>query len=120
VDIEMTEIDLGDVHSSIGIIEVEKRKENLKKNKERMQNTIMQVNQVNLQVLNDLFVKQSLQYQNTQHVVVNIQWSLPLVHKKDFTFELNVNTEPPKFVVALLDLNMQYKYQYNTVSSTSK
>jgi hypothetical protein len=35
VDVEMKEIDLDDVHSSIGIVEVEKRKENLKKNKER-------------------------------------------------------------------------------------
>jgi hypothetical protein len=62
VDVEVTGIDLGDVHSSIGIVEVEKRKENLKKNKERMKNTIFQVNQVNLHVLNDLLVKQSLKY----------------------------------------------------------
>jgi hypothetical protein len=80
----------------LGIIEVEKRKENLKKSRERMQNTILQVNHVNFQVLNDILVKQSLQYQNTQQAAVKIQRSLPLVHKKDFTFELNVNTEPPK------------------------
>jgi hypothetical protein len=120
VDVEMTEIDLGDVHSFIGTIEVDKRKENLKRNRERMQNTILQVNQVNLQVLNDLLVKQSLQYQNTQQVVVKVQKSLPLVHKKAFTFELNVNMEPSKFVVALLNLHTQYKDQQKTTTSTSK
>jgi hypothetical protein len=50
VDVEMIEIELGDVHSFIRIVEVDKRKENLKRNRERMQNTILQVNQVNLQV----------------------------------------------------------------------
>jgi len=44
VDVEMIEIDLGDVHSTIGIIEVDKRKEIFKRNMERMQNTILQFN----------------------------------------------------------------------------
>jgi hypothetical protein len=85
-----------------------------------MKNTIFQVNHVNLQVLNDLLIQQSLQYQNTQHDVVKIQRNLPLVHKKAFTFELNVNTEPPKFVVALLDFHTQYKDQHKTSTSTRK
>jgi hypothetical protein len=120
VDVEMAEIDLNDVHSSIGIIEVERRKQNLKKNMERMQNTILQVNHVNFQILNDLLIQKSLQYQNTQQATIKIQRSLPLVHKKAFTFELNVNTEPPKFVVALLDLHTQYKDQHKAIASTSK
>jgi hypothetical protein len=91
----MTKIDLNDVHSSIGIVEVEKRKENLRENREKMQNTILQVNQVNLQVLNDLLIKQSLQYQNTQQDAIKVQKGIPLVHKKAFTFELNDNTNPP-------------------------
>jgi hypothetical protein len=120
VDVEMAEIDLGDIHAFIGKVEVEKRKENMKKSRERMKNTILQVNHVNLQVLNDLLVKQSLQYQNTQQAAVKIQRNLPLVHKKDFTFELNVNTEPPRFVLALLDLHTQYKDQQKTVASMRK
>jgi hypothetical protein len=54
----------------------------MKKSKERMQNAISQVNHVDLQVLNDLMVKQSLQYQITQHDAIKIQRNLPLVHKK--------------------------------------
>jgi hypothetical protein len=65
VDVDMAEIDLGDIHSFIGKVEVEKRKENLKKSRERMKNTLLQFNHVNLQVLNHILVKQSLQYQNT-------------------------------------------------------
>jgi len=53
-------------------------------------------------------------------VVVKVQKSLPLVHKKDFTFELNVNIEPPKFIVALLNFHTQYKDQLKTIASTSK
>jgi hypothetical protein len=79
VDVEMTEIDFGDVHSFIGIVEVDKKKENLKRNKEMMQNTILQVN---LEVLNDLLVKQSLQYQNTEEATIKVQNILPLAHKK--------------------------------------
>jgi hypothetical protein len=42
------------------------------------------------------------------------------VHKKVFTFELNVNTEPPTFVLALLDLHAQYKDQQKTIASMRK
>jgi hypothetical protein len=120
MDVEMTEINLDDVHSSIGIVEVEKRKEKLRKNRERKKNTILQFNQVSFQVLNDLLVKQSLQYQNTQQVVVKVQKGLPLVHKNDFTFELNANIGPPKFIVYLLDFHMQYKDQLKTATSMRK
>jgi hypothetical protein len=120
VDVEMAEIDIGDIHAYIGQVEIEKRKENLKKSRERMQNAISQVNHVNLQVLNDLLVKQSLQYQITQQAAVKIQRNLPLVHKKVFTFELNANIEPPRFVIALLDLHVQYKDQQKAVASTRK
>jgi hypothetical protein len=109
VDVEMAEIDIGDIHAYIGQVEIEKRKENMKKNRERMKNAISQVNHVDLQILNDLLVKQSLQYQITQQVAVKIQRNLPLVHKKVFTFELNANMEPPRFVIALLYLHAQYK-----------
>jgi hypothetical protein len=86
-----------------------------------MQNTILQVNHVNFQILNDLLIQKSLQYQNThEQVAIKIQRSLSLVHKKAFTFELNVNMKPPKFVVALLDLHTQYKDQHKTIASMSK
>ena len=94
----MEEIDINDIHVYIGQVEIEKRKKNLKKSKERMQNSILQINHVDLQILNDLLVKQSLQYQITQQVALKIQRKLPLVHKKVFTFELNANIEPPGFL----------------------
>jgi hypothetical protein len=94
-DVEMAEIDIGDIHSFIGKVEIEKRNLNMKKKSEGIQNSISQVNHANLQVLHDLLVKQSLQYQITQQAVVKIQRNLPLVHKKVFTFELNANIEPP-------------------------
>jgi len=46
VDVEMKENDLDDVHSFIGTIEVDKRKEILKSNMERMQNDTLQVNKL--------------------------------------------------------------------------
>jgi len=56
----MKEIDISNIHAFIGQVEIEKRKESLKKNKEYMKNAILQVNHVNLQILNDILVKQSL------------------------------------------------------------
>jgi hypothetical protein len=37
------------------------------------------------------------------------------VHKKAFSFELNENVEPSKFVVALMELHAQFKDQKNQV-----
>jgi hypothetical protein len=120
VDVEMDEIDLGDVHSIIGTLNVNEKREELKKSREKDKDDIQQMTQVNLQILNHFLVKHNLQCQITQQVAVRVQKNLPLVHRKDFNFELNVNTEPPKFVVALLNLHTQYKDQQKTVASTSK
>jgi hypothetical protein len=65
-------------------------------------------------------VKHNLYCQSTQQVAVRVQKNLPLVHRKDFNFELNVNIEPPKFVVTLLNLHTQYKDQKKVVASMSK
>jgi hypothetical protein len=46
-------------------------------------------------MVNDLLVKPSLQHQITQQAVVKIQEKLPLVHKKDFSFELNEMSNLP-------------------------
>jgi hypothetical protein len=78
------------------------------------------MNQVNLHISNHFLVKQSLQCQSTQQDVVKVQKNLPLVSRKTFNFKLNVNTKPPKFVVALLNVHTQYKYQHKTVASTCK
>jgi hypothetical protein len=72
-----------------------------------MQNAIFQVNHVDLQILNDFLVKQSLQNQITQQVVVKIQRNLSVVHEKVSSFELNTIIESPKFVIALLDIHAQ-------------
>jgi hypothetical protein len=66
-------------------------------------------------MINDLLVKLSLQHHITQQEVVKIQEKLPLVHKKSFSFELNENVEPSKFVVALMELYSQFKDQKKLV-----
>jgi hypothetical protein len=71
-------------------------------------------------MINDLLVKPSLQHQITQQAVVQIQRNLPLVHKKVFSFELNANIEPSKFVIALLDLHTQFKDQQKPSASMRK
>jgi hypothetical protein len=48
VDLEMEEIDIGDIHAFIGKFKIERRKENMKKRRERMKNSILQINHVNL------------------------------------------------------------------------
>jgi hypothetical protein len=92
----------------------------LKKNREKDKSDIQQMNQVNLQCLNHFLVKHNLQCQSTQQAVVRVQNNLPLVHIKDFNFELNVNKDPPKFVVSLLNLHTQYKDQKKEVTSMRK
>jgi hypothetical protein len=92
----------------------------LEKIRERLQNSILQVNHVYLKILNYILVKRSLQHQITQQVVVQIQRNLPLVHKMAFSFELNENIEPSKFVIELLDIHVQFKDQKNPSASTRK
>jgi hypothetical protein len=65
-------------------------------------------------------VKPSLQHQITQEEVVQIQRNLPLVHKKEFSFELNAHIEPSKFVIALLDIHAQFKDQQKPNASMRK
>jgi hypothetical protein len=120
VDLEMTELDGSAIPDTLGKIEIEKSKENSKKIRENAENAIQQLNQVNLQMVNDLLVKLSLQQQVTTQAVVKIQEKLPLIHKKVFAFELNVNVEPSKFVMALMELHAQFKDQKKPSSSASK
>ena len=70
VDLEMDEIDVSRIHATLGQVEIEKSKEDLKKNKECGKNAILQVNHVDLQMINDLLVKPSLQHHITQQVVI--------------------------------------------------
>ena len=53
------------IFDTLGQIEIEKNKENSKKNKEGIQNTIQQVNQIDLQKIDELLVKPNLQHQVT-------------------------------------------------------
>jgi hypothetical protein len=85
VDVEMDDIDLGDVHSIIGTLNVNEKREDLKKNMETGKFFIQQMNQVNLHILNHFLVKQSLQCQSTQQVAVRIKKNLPLVHRRLLT-----------------------------------
>jgi hypothetical protein len=41
VDLEMTKIDVSSIHATLGQVEIEKSKEDLKKNKESVQNGIL-------------------------------------------------------------------------------
>jgi hypothetical protein len=116
----MAEFDGSAIPDTLGQIEIEKRKENSKKSRESVQSAIQQVNHVDLQMINDLLVKPSLQHQVTTQAVVKIQEKLPLVHKKVFAFELNANVEPSKFVVALMELHAQFNDQKKPSMSTSK
>jgi hypothetical protein len=111
VELEMAEFNSSVIPDTLGQIEIERSKENSKKNRERVQSAIQQVDHVDLQMINDMLVKPSLQHQVTAQVVVKIQEKLPLVHKKVFTFELNANVKPSKFVVALMELHAQLKDQ---------
>jgi hypothetical protein len=111
VDVEMDVINLDDVHSIIGTLNVNEKKEELKKRKKKDKSIIQQMTQVNLQILNHFLIKHNLQCQITQQVAVRVQKNLPLVHRKNFNFELNFNIDSPKFVVALLNLDTQYKDQ---------
>ena len=120
VDVKIDDIDLGDVHSIIGTLNVNEKREDLKKNREKDKYVIQQMNQVNLQILNHFLVKHNLQCQSTQQAMVRVQNNLPLVHRKAFNFQLNVNIEPPKFVVALLNMHTQYKDQHKIVASMRK
>jgi hypothetical protein len=45
---DMVETDVNSIHDTLGQIEIEKRKENLKKNRENVQKDILQVNHVDL------------------------------------------------------------------------
>jgi hypothetical protein len=73
VDVEIDEIDLGDVHSFIETINVKEKMSNLEKNREKNKEIIMQVNQINLQVINQFLMEQSLQCQNTKQSALKIQ-----------------------------------------------
>jgi hypothetical protein len=84
---------------------------------ESVQSDTQQVDLVDLQMINDMFVKPSLQHQVTTQAVVKIQEKLPLVQKKVFAFELNANVEPYKFVVALMELHAQLNDPKKTTTS---
>jgi len=61
VDLEIIELDGSSIPDTLGQIEIEKIKENSKKIRENVENYIQQLNQVNLQMINDMLVKPSLQ-----------------------------------------------------------
>jgi hypothetical protein len=95
----------------LGQIEIEMNQQSSRKNKENIQSTIQQMNQIDLLKINELLVNPSLQYQVTVQEVNKIQEKLPLVQKKMFSFELNEKIEPSRFVVALMDMCTQFNEQ---------
>jgi hypothetical protein len=116
----MVEFDGSVISDTLGQIQIEKRKENSKKSRESVESVIQQVNHVDLRIINDMLVKLSLKHQITQQAVVKIQEKLPLVHKKVFSFELNENVEPSKFVAALMELYSQLNNRKKSSTSLSK
>jgi len=62
------------------------------------------MNQIDFIKINELLLKPNLHYQSTSQVVKKVQENLPLVHKKVFSFELNENIEPSRFVIALMEM----------------
>jgi hypothetical protein len=120
VESELVEFKGDAISDTLGQIEIEKNKENSRKNKESIHNTIQQVNQIDLQKINELLVKPKLQHQVTAQAIRKIQEKLPLVHKKMFAFELNENIEPSRFVVALMEMCDQFNEQKKVSTSASK
>ena len=72
----MSKFDGSVIPDTLGKIEIERRKENSKKNRECVQSAIKQVDHVDLQMINDLLGKQILQHQVIAQVVVKIQETL--------------------------------------------
>ena len=62
VDMGMAKFDGSVILDTLGQIEIERSKEISKKNRESVQSAIQQVDHVDLQMINDLLVKQSLQH----------------------------------------------------------
>jgi len=120
VDVEIYEIDLGDVHSLIETINVKENMINLVKSSEKNKEMIMHVNQINLQVISQFLMEQSLHCQKTKQSALRIQQSLPLVHRKVYIFEFNACLEIPKFIVVLLKIHDQCKDLLETQLSMSK
>jgi hypothetical protein len=79
-----------------------------RKNKENIQSAIQQMNQIDFLKINELLVNPSLHYQITVQEMNKIWEKLPHVQNKMFSFELNENIEPLRFVVALMDMCTQF------------
>ena len=120
VEFELVDFNSSVIIDTLGQIEIEKNKENSKKNKESIQNTIQQINWVDFQKINDMLVKPNLQHQATTQGVIKIQEKLPLVHKKVFSFELDENVELSRFVVALMEICSQFNEQRKSRTSMRK
>jgi hypothetical protein len=120
VETKLVEFEGNDISEALGQIEIEMNKENSRKNKENIQSVIQQMNQIDFLKINELLVKPNLQYQITAQEVKKIQEKLPLVHKKVFSFELNENIEPSRFVVALMDMCTQFNEQRKASASGRK
>jgi hypothetical protein len=113
VETKLAEFEGNDISEALGKIEIEMNKENI-------QFFIQQMNQIDLLKIDELLVKTNLQYQITAHAVKKILEKLPLVHKKVFSFELNENIEPSRFVIALMDMCTQYNEQRKASASGRK
>jgi len=120
VELELVEFKDDAISNTPGQIEIEKNKENSMKNKESIKNTIQQVNQIDLQNIDELLVKLKLQHKVTTQAIKKIQEKLPLVHKRMFSFKLNENIEPYKFMVALMGMCDHFNEQKKTSTCTSK
>ena len=78
------------------------------------------MDQIDLLKINELLVKPNLEYQITTQEVKKIQEKLPLVQKKVFSFELNENIEPSRFVIVLMKMCTQFNEQSKASTSGTK
>ena len=108
VNKKVIEFEGNNISNALGQIEIEMNQEISRKNKENIQSTIQQMNQINLLKISELLVNPSLQYQVTAQEAKKIQEKLPLIQKKMFTFELNEEIEPSIFMETLMDMCTQF------------
>jgi cytochrome c556 len=117
VETTLVEFKGNDISETLEQIDIEKNKESSRKNKESIQSIIEQMNQIDLLKINELLLEPSLQHQITAQTVMKIQEKLPLVQKKVFSFELNENIEPSRFVIALMEMCTQFNEQSKASTS---
>ena len=99
----MIEFEGNNILEGLWKIEIEMKQQSSRKNKEDTQTTIQEMSQIDLLKINEWLVNPSSQFQGTIQEVNKIQQKMPQIQRKLFSFEVNENIDPSRFVVALMD-----------------